>query len=138
MDVSPDSGLQLNCSSSSADSLDECLGHDDTPPSLNLDRSLPHRLVLLLGHTPPHVLLDDGDQCVEFLGTKRFESGQHSSSEEDLCETILVFFGVIDGLFQNQRTQLLELKVLNHNEPVRGRDEHVVSWENGLSSVAGN
>lgn len=102
--VPPDSGLQFDCSGSLADNLHECLGHDDTPPGLNLDRSLPHCLVFFLSHTPPHVLLDDGDQRIESLGAERFEGCQHSSSKEDLCETILVFFWVIDGLLQDQRT----------------------------------
>jgi hypothetical protein len=136
--IPPDGGLQLDCGGSLADSLYECPGHDDTPPGLNLDRSLPHCLVFLLSHTPPHVLLNDGDQGVEFPGTEGFESGQHSSSKEDLRETILVFFVVVNGLLQDQRTQLLELKVLDHGKPVRGRNEHVVSWENDLSSTSGS
>ena len=136
LDVPPGGGLKFDCSGGLADTFHECLGHDDTPPGLNLDRSLPHFLVPLLSHTPPHVLLNDDDQRVEPLGTQGFEGGQHSCSEEDLCETILVFVGVVDGLLQDQRTQLLELKILNHGEPVRRRDEHVVPWEDELSSAS--
>ena len=121
--------LQPDRGGSLADPLHECPGHDDTPPGLNPDRSLFHRLVLLLSHTSPHVLLDDDDQRVEPLGTQRFESGQHSRSEENLCETILVFVAVVDGLLQDEGTQLLEFKVLDHDGPVRRRDEHVISWK---------
>jgi len=101
LDVPPDGGLKFDRSGGLADTFYECLGHDDTPPSLNLDRSLPHRLVPLLSHAPPHVLLNDGDQSVEFLGTQGFEGGQHPCSEENLCETVLVFVGVVDGLLQD-------------------------------------
>jgi len=136
LDVPTDGGLEFDRGGSLADALHECLGHDDTPPGLYLDRSLPHCLVLLLSHTPPHVLLNDGDQCVESFGTQGFESGQHSGSEENLCETILVFIHIVDGLLQDQGTQLLELKVLDHDGPVRRWDEHVVSWEDELPSVS--
>jgi hypothetical protein len=127
LDVPPDGSLKFDRSDGLADTFHERLSHDDTPPGLNLNRSLPHCLVPLLSDTPPHVLLNDDDQRVEFLGTQGFKGGQHSCAEENLCKTILVFVCVVDGLLQDQRTQLLELKVLNHGEPVRRRDEHVIS-----------
>lgn len=114
LDVPADSSLKLDCSGGLADTLHKRLSHDDAPPSLNLDRSLPHRLILLLSHASPHVLLNDGDQGIESFEAEGLESGQHSSPEENLRETILVFFVVIYGLLQDQRTQLLELKVSNH------------------------
>jgi len=133
LDEPTDGGLQLHSGGHLADTFHECLGHDDTPPGLNPDCSLPHSLVLLLSHTPPHVLLNDDDQRVKSLGTEGFESGQHSRPEKNLCETILVFVGVVDCPLQDQGTQLLEFKVLDHGEPFRRRDKHVVSWEQSYS-----
>ena len=138
MDEPTDGSLKFDRGDGLADTLHERLGHDDTPPGLDLDRGLPHSLVLLLGHTSPHVLLNDDDQRVESLGTQGLESGQHSGSEENLRETILVFVGVVDGLLQDQGTQFLEFKVLNHGEPVRGRDEHVISWGQELQFASGS
>ena len=138
LDIPTDGGLEFDRSGSLADSLHECLGHDDTPPGLNLDRGLLHSSILVLSHTPPHVLLNDDDQRIKSLGTQGLESCQHSGSEEKLCETILVFISVVDGLLQDQRTQFLELKVLDHGKPVRRRDEHVVSWRDELLSAPVN
>jgi len=138
LDIPTDGGLKLDRGGGLADTLHKCLGHDDTPPGLNLDRGPSHCSVLLLSHTPPHILLNDDDQRIEPLGAQGFESSQHSGSEENLCETVLVFVGVVDGLLQDKGTQLLELKVLDHGEPVHGRDEHVVPWKDDLSSDPGN
>lgn len=128
LDEPTDDGLQFDRSGGLANTLHECPSHDDTPPGLNPDRSPLHRLVLLLSHTPPHVLLNDDNQRVESLRTQRFESGQHSGSEKNLREPILVFVGVVDSLFQDQGTQLLEFEVLYHGGPICRRDEHVISW----------
>jgi len=137
LDESTAGGLQLDSGGQLADTFYECLGHDDTPPCLNPDCSLPHSLVLLLSHAPSHVLLNDDDQRIESLGAQGFESGQHSRPEKNLCETILVFVGVVNCPLQDQGTQLLEFEVLDHGEPFRRRDKHVVPWERSYGLLRG-
>lgn len=96
--------LKAQCGHFSSDSFYKPFRHDTTPPSLNLDGTRFHQAVPLDCKSPLHVLLNEGDELVETVGTKGFKGCKHACSEEDLGQARLIFVLLPDRLFENSGT----------------------------------
>jgi len=102
LDEPADTTLKADGSNIPADTLHEPAGQYTAPPSLNFDRCAAEVLVFPHCHTPAHILLHNRDEGIELFRAEGLQCREHTSPEENLCETTLIFVRVIESLLKNK------------------------------------
>ena len=118
------------------DSQHQLLGHNTTPPGLNLDRGFAQAQIAIPLHSSFEILLDDGGEVIEAIKAPGFEVCKHTCSQEDFRQTNLVFVRIRERLFENCVTE--RLRVCSALGPLRGVHEHIITRRDVRSfSVSG-
>jgi hypothetical protein len=110
------------------DSQDQAIGHDTTPPGLNLDRGFAQAQIAIPLHSSLEILLDDGGEAIEAIKAPGFEVCKHTRSQEDLCETNLVFVRICERLLEDCGAE--RLGVCSALSPLRRVHEHIITSRN--------
>lgn len=119
LEVPPDPTLEPRCGDIAADLLDKIPREHTTPPSLYSDRGFPKCPVLLDGHAPPHILLNNRNKRVEAVGAEGLQGSEHARTEEDLGQSRLVLVWVVNRLLEDASAKRLQFKVFDHGLPLR-------------------
>jgi len=125
---SSDNGLKPPRGDFLPDSQHQTLGHDTTPPGLNLDRGFAQALIAIPLHSSLEILLDDGGEAIEAIKAPGFEVCKHTRSQEDLRETNLVFVRIRERLFEDCGTE--RLGVCSALGPLRRVHKHIITRRN--------